>query len=293
MALGALWKVRMFRADDNPRRTSSKVKGRDREDPEEETPLETRITAHLLALCTVLLDIATREIQEGVREVGNIQGPTLEDERQLAEKLAQRITGTFRRTLPALRIANKWIKGSVRYIQQYPLENASEHSVGHDPTSSPSLPSTMRPSLTSFWLAWARFETRLTEAFPLDVLPPLTVRLEEDIDMKGFSPLKWGTAGVGPGNPDERHPGGTTEAAVDVADVHPNEEQLMRIGDLLVDAKYIANLPVCLLHNSVSQRITDVVVSTGMSRIGCWARVCSRCLGVKPGSRRRERRSSI
>ncbi|KAJ1301149.1 hypothetical protein OPQ81_003561 [Rhizoctonia solani] len=239
ITLGALWRVRMFRSESDHtnerRRTNSK--GNEREDNrDEETPLETRIVAHLIALYTVLLEIGTREIQDGVSEAGEMEG----DERQRSEKLAQRITGTFRRTLPALRITNKWIKANVRYLQQYPLEVTKEP----DMRILPILPNTMRPSLTSFWRAWSRFNGRLSDAFPLDLLPPITVDLEEDIDMKGFSPLKWGSS-AGPGT--DKRAGGESEAA----SVHPNEEQLMRIGDLIIDAKYIAALPECPLTSGL------------------------------------------
>jgi hypothetical protein len=245
----------MFRREDDHRHDSrrAKLKGKGREsrqgdDSEGDLPLETRIAAHLLALCTVLLEVGTREIQEGVREAEEIKG----DQSQFVERLPQRITGTLRRTLPALRIANKWIKGNVRYIQQYSQEDPKEHSMefalhktsGSDAMSSPSLPNTMRPSLVSFWHAWSHFETRLAATFPFDSLPPLTVKLEEDIDMKGFSPLKWDTSGgthLERGGVDEN---GAREGEIDAASVHPNEEQLMRIRDLLVDAKHITNLPV-------------------------------------------------
>ncbi|KAF8752149.1 Telomerase activating protein Est1 [Rhizoctonia solani] len=172
ITLGALWRVRMFRmeGDHKPERRRAKPKASDREESREE-------------------DIHWRheEIQDGVKEVGEMAG----DEQQQAEKLAQRITGTFRRTLPALRIANKWVKANVRYLQQYPLDDSQEPNT---PTS-PTLPNTMRPSLTSFWHAWSRFDGQLNEAFPLNLLPSVSVNLEEDIDMKGFSPLKWESNG--------------------------------------------------------------------------------------------------
>ncbi|CAE7092886.1 unnamed protein product [Rhizoctonia solani] len=235
ITLGALWRVRMFRleGDHTQERKRTRSKGNEREDErDEDIPLETRIIAHLVALYTVLLEIGTREIQEGVGEAGGMEG----DGRQRSEQLAQRITGTFRRTLPALRIANKWTKANVRYLQQFPLEDVQEL----DPAS-PTLPNTMRPSLALFWRAWSRFDAQLSQAFPLDLLPPVTVDLEEDIDMKGFSPLKWDL-----GSNSSRAAGGN-----EVASVHPNEEQLMRIGDLIVDAKYVTALPECPLASGL------------------------------------------
>ncbi|KAH7337575.1 hypothetical protein B0J17DRAFT_663449 [Rhizoctonia solani] len=238
ITLGALWRVRMFRLEGDHTQEQKRTKPRE-DERDDDIPLETRIVAHLIALYTVLLEIGTREIQDGVNEAGGMVG----DERQRSEKLAQRITGTFRRMLPALRIANKWIKANVWYLQQYPLDGRKEL----DTSASPALPNTMRPNLDSFWRAWSRFDAQLSGAFPLDLLSPITVELEEDIDMKGFSPLKWG-------------PGGGTGAGREIleneaASVHPNEEQLMRIGDLIVDAKYITALPVSHGHGEASNLI--------------------------------------
>ncbi|CAE6426400.1 unnamed protein product [Rhizoctonia solani] len=235
ITLGALWRVRMFRSEDNHTQERRRTKPKGEDERDDDIPLETRIVAHLIALYTVLLEIGTREIQDGVNEAGRMIG----DERQLSEKLAQRITGTFRRMLPALRIASKWIKANVRYLQQYPLDGGKEL----DTSTSPGLPNTMRPSLDSFWRVWSRFDAQLSGAFPLDLLSPITVDLEEDIDMKGFSPLKWGPGG-GTGS-------GREGVENEAASVHPNEEQLMRIGDLIVDAKYIIALPECPLASGL------------------------------------------
>ncbi|CAE6439971.1 unnamed protein product [Rhizoctonia solani] len=260
ITLGALWRVRMFRLEDDhkPERKRTRPKAADREDGrEDEVPLETRIVAHLLALYTVLLEIGIREIQEGINEAGEVGG----DEQQRSEKLAQRITGTFRRTLPALRIANKWVKANVRYLQQYPLEDVQEPNASLSPT----LPNAVRPSLASLWHVWSRFDNQLSEAFPLDLLPSISVDLEEDIDMKGFSPLRWSSSG-GPDS-GSRRPQGEK-----VASVHPNEEQLMRIGDLIVDNKYITALPECPLGSGsvLPQVHNQPQVYAGMGRHDRW-----------------------
>ncbi|KAG9127065.1 hypothetical protein FRC07_000786 [Ceratobasidium sp. 392] len=240
LVLGALWKVRMFRDGDKPGAKSAKEKGKARDDSklEVETSSETRIVAHILALCTVLLELGTKEIEEGVREATESV-----DDAALSERLAQRITGTFRRTLPALRIASKWVKSNVEYIQRHATP-ASESKPSSDPASS----NPTRPDTASFWLAWARFSTQLAAAFPLESLRDMTVTLEEDVDMKGFAPLKRGMSGEEP-KADE----------VDAASVHPNEEQLMRIGDLIVDAKFIVNVPGCPISYADGSYIYDSI----------------------------------
>ncbi|KAG8778681.1 hypothetical protein FRC12_024858 [Ceratobasidium sp. 428] len=230
LALGALWKLRMFRDGDKPG-AKSKEKGKGREDTKSkgDASPETRIVAHILALCTALLELGAKEIEEGVREATELTSDP--DDSPISERLAQRITGTFRRTLPALRIASKWVKSNVEYIQRHAAPASEPSTPAEDPVSS----NPTRPDPASFWLAWARFSTQLSVAFPLDSLPEMTVTLEEDIDMKGFAPLKRGMSG-------EDQKGGEE---VDAASVHPNEEQLMRIGDLIVDAKFIVNVLGC------------------------------------------------
>lgn len=257
----------MFRDGDSrkgkDRATKDRGKGRDRgggkEKEDTEISPESCIVAHILALCTVLLEIATREIQEGVREAGDISMDMDLDAGANGqgtippEKLAQRITGTFRRMLPALRIAMKWIKSNVEYVHRQGSEHPSKPTSNDKPGSSVPHPSAAtdptRPNLVSFWEAWTRFTNQIALAFPLDSLPPMTVTLEEDVDMKGFAPLK---RGMSKEEGKTEVDGGPTE--VDVASVHPNEEQLMRIGDLIVDAKYIVSVPVsiCLLVWDVS-----------------------------------------
>ncbi|KAG8713267.1 hypothetical protein FRC08_013477 [Ceratobasidium sp. 394] len=252
LALGALWKVRMFRDG------ATKEKGKAKEDAktEGEASPEARIVAHILALCTILLELGTKEIEEGVREAGEVASGS--DENSLSERLAQQITGTFRRTLPALRIASKWIKSNVEYIQRHaPAEPKSPPD-----TADPTLSDPMRPNPVSFWLAWARFSSQLSVGFPLESLPEMTVTLEEDVDMRGFAPLKRGMSG------EDRGGGKVGGEGIDVASVHPNEEQLMRIGDLIVDARFIVNVPGCPVSLADGGYVFDSVQVDRVERLG-------------------------
>ena len=62
---------------------------------------------------------------------------------ELKDDLAQRITATFRRTLPALRMSGKWIRGNLRYLSQAQvqaerpgqLHSAEEPPVANDAES--------------------------------------------------------------------------------------------------------------------------------------------------------------
>lgn len=125
--------------------------------------------------------------------------------------LAQRITAVFRRMLPTLRIASKWLRGNLAYIQQ---------KLGIAGTAS------------EFWSAYIRFAQKLQHTFPKNKMPSLAaVILDEDVDMKGFSPLK----------DTLQTASGCTEATTGM---HPNEEHLVRIADLTEEVLLIVNSEV-------------------------------------------------
>lgn len=63
------------------------------------------------------------------------------------------------------------------------------------------------------------------------MLPGLESGLEEDQDMRGFMPISRGLIK-------------SNKAGEGEGDVHPNEEQLMRIADLQVDATLILQAQV-------------------------------------------------
>nr|VWO99485.1 Uncharacterized protein [Ganoderma boninense] len=239
LAQGALWKHRMFRTAP----TNGHKKG---PSPATSSAIESSIATHLLMMHRVLL------------EVGIVQIAEVPPEDAVEHDLAQSITAAFRRTLPALRIANKWLRANIRYVgqstQQDP-ESTSSRSKGRDRrrggdrrSASVSVSSTI-PGLPEFWWAYAQFSTSLHRAFPPDKLPKLVTTLEEDVEMAGFSPLKKFVPGevVSAAAPKEGSKDGRNGSAngvphaVPPEQVHPNEEQLMRIADLLADAQGIVS----------------------------------------------------
>lgn len=188
LGLGALWKHRMLR--------SPGVKRRPRSDPR----VEGQISGHLLAVFRSLLEVGLQELAD------DPAGDT--------DDIAQKISATLRRMLPALRMVNKWLRTNYRFYatdeKKLPVEGVAE-----------------------FWKVYTRFFTTLGQKFPIEQLTPLETPLDEDIDIRGFLPLTklMLTESSGEG--------------VDRAQVHPNEEQLMRIWDLLSDAKALAQTKVC------------------------------------------------
>ena len=128
--------------------------------------------------------------------------------------LDQHISAVLRRLLPALRIMSKWIKFNVEYVSRF--------------SSTPN--ESLASEIHSFWARYQRLTTVLPRLFPLARLPTLSDPLEEDTDMRGFVPF--GRA-ISVQESREKDINGHGEAP------HPNEEQLMRIADLQVDAKLL------------------------------------------------------
>lgn len=189
---------------------------RDKKMRADTTTVVPHVAAHVLGLARTLLTLGATQLAEGRREeTRNVSGDSL------SEDLAQRITAIFRRTVPALRIMSKWLRSNIGYL----------HAEGSSSSAH------FTKELGEFWRMYAEFSSAMAEAFPLAKLPMLRGPLDEDIEVTGFSAIKRGllhgpaatVSGLAPGQ-DE---------------VHPNEEYLMRIHDLLEDAKEIASDKVC------------------------------------------------
>ncbi|KAH7929298.1 hypothetical protein BV22DRAFT_1144318 [Leucogyrophana mollusca] len=242
---GALWKHLMVRDG-----SSGRDRGTDRH--AEQVPpsamIESQISSHVIAMHRALLEIGAVELTETPPE-------------DAAENdLAQRITATFRRTLPALRIANKWLLANFKYVMHSSAAldggRPSYQGVDNKPGSIADIP--------SFWTQYARFFCALRRAFPADRLPSLTAPLEEDIDMRGFLPLRNLMAGESASRGESAARKGNTSGNSGREKVHPNEEQLMRISDLLRDAKALAafevraNSPIVMKGNNFAFRHAEL-----------------------------------
>ncbi|KAI0039544.1 hypothetical protein FA95DRAFT_1567117 [Auriscalpium vulgare] len=205
MSQGALWAHRMVRGHATSKRPSTGATP--------DSVIGSRITNHLLALHTALLNGGVAEMDDAAK-LGE-------------EDLAMRITANFRRTLPALRLAGKWVRANLDFL----LGNEESDSDG---------------ARRELWDAYATFTRRLVALFPPDRLPKLRRNLEEDTEAAGFLPLGGlllANAEQGTAAP-ESEGGHLSTADVRAQEqVHPNEEQLMRIWDiwhdsqLLIDAK--------------------------------------------------------
>jgi len=199
-AQGALWKQRKAS-------TSANVS------------MESRIASHVLALHRALLQSGITELDEASKIV--------------EEDLAMRITATFRRTLPALRISSKWLRVNLDYVLGGTRRNMKDpdHSI-------------VISDISAFWEAYASFAARAVLVFPPTSLPTLKGPLEEDVDTRGYLPLLvQDTLAAGSEGEDTRTP----------EQVHPNEEQLMRIWDIGHDARLIAEISGTLMESFRAQ----------------------------------------
>ncbi|THH02022.1 hypothetical protein EW026_g765 [Hermanssonia centrifuga] len=254
---GALWKHRMVRRPGHGDKRHTRLHS-----------TESNIVSHLIAAHRVLLQNGSIELLESPPEDA------------VEHDLAQRITATFRRTLPALRMAGKWLRANTRYISQGRKTGASEDSPSMTPPKDTgkgkekrsSAPAIVVDGIQEFWIEYTRFSNTLIQAFPTEKLPELRVQLEEDVEMAGFLPLRkymLGADGKPPGSMKmNQDAAGTANDApqerISQRDqVHPNEEQLMRISDILTDTTAVAedeNTPLTLEGIQFIMKIVDAGV---------------------------------
>ncbi|EED79786.1 predicted protein [Postia placenta Mad-698-R] len=216
MAQGALWRYRSTRQSSSSSHRRSSATSI--------TSTESHIATHLLATHRALLEVGVAQLAEAPEDPSN-------------QDLAQKITAELRRTLPALRLASKWSLGTA----------PGEHANGHTNTRSRDRRDRGRRStgpgapdvgVREFWNAFMQFSSALSRTFPLVRLPPMAVPFEEDVELGGFQPLKTFVSSGGRSGNGSKAPSVNSEVLPE--QVHPNEEQLMRIRDLLMDAQALA-----------------------------------------------------
>jgi hypothetical protein len=180
-----------------------------------------------LAICQTVCQVALEEVQSCLdpnvlavlADAKSVPVPSAESpmtDGQVDINLSINITAVLRRMLPALRIISKWLKGNVSRLAR------AEQDGGK-----------LQEEVDIFSSTYTDLLRHMEALFPLEQLPKLYDPLEEDYDMKGFSPVKRGMGeSSAESKPEDR-------AARHASDVHPNEEQLMRISDILLDGKLI------------------------------------------------------
>ncbi|SPO28848.1 uncharacterized protein UTRI_05098_B [Ustilago trichophora] len=237
--------------------------------PETGRCVEFQVTAHVLGVFRELAAVDTAETREAFDANNELAAALQQADGQQSAPI-RNLTAVVRRTLPALRIVTKWTKTHLEYMQR--IEKRARDAMQQYGETDPVVvrsemevrPDSERPhphhaayadtleSMERCWSQYVELINSLRYAFPFDSLPNIgkvgavgapALCLEEDSDMRGFAPTRKATQST--------IPGGTTisvgmgEACANIeavrpSQVHPNEEQLMRIADLMIDAKVIA-----------------------------------------------------
>lgn len=215
---------------------------------------------YLFNVAGVMLDVADQEVRDGLGEerVADLkrsaQDPANDHQRDLTDgdqDLSQTsythfypyITAVLRRLLPALRIFLKWLKANASLLNNQMIAQQEE-----------------------FWTTYAAFLRHLEALFPLKQLPELQGLLEEDFDMRGFVPLKRAMGFMTSGGDGGEAKFPTDSQPVDSGDMdsaaHPNEEQLMRIADLICDGRLVSKFVVSGKSDSLEPRRGSRLTST-------------------------------
>jgi hypothetical protein len=233
-AISSLWTRRLWRGG------ATKVDGASLAN----VNAEQQILFHLMGVMTVLVQVAYAETKDAL-EMANRDAPDESSGSDPLFNMARNITAAFRRILPALRIASKWLKSHVDYVQRSKsppskADSATQESTQMDETSTKQIEE-LSAAVDAFWSDYVAFINLIRFAFPFDHLPKLgtlgqsgmtSLDFEEDRDMRGFVPMKKSML------IDAKLSSSIVQEEVN--QLHPNEEHLVRIADILIDAKVIA-----------------------------------------------------
>jgi len=216
--IGSHWHARMCTSVVSPSTDRTSPAKRTKRPDSEEIALD-----YLLCIFTVLLQVALTEVEDSLtaKNASTPDSALVDDEEEEDDpQMHLHISAVLRRLLPSLRILSKWLKSNTDYLARFVSSDTQ----------------TVSGSLAAFWTVYTAFVNTLGRLFPIQLLPSLIGPLEEERDMKGFTPLKRGYK--------ENNSGETNERGMGLDQVHPNEEQLMRISDILVDAKLLLQAEV-------------------------------------------------
>lgn len=226
---------------------------------------EHQILVVVLATMRVLVEVGASETREAL-ESQKRHPPSGPGEGGSAS-VARNITAVFRRTLPALRIASKWLKSHLEHIQRSVDQAANDSQNTSKETNTTTTQSTtsdedelkarhmidaaLIDATRRLWVSYVDFVNIIRFAFPFDALPSLgtvgqsgatPLALEEDSDMSGFAPMRKAMLAVeaDPSMSSEGVSNAGRPATAQTKTMHPNEEHLIRIADILIDAKVVA-----------------------------------------------------
>lgn len=219
---------------------------------------------HSLAIITELMNVGTGELRATNRQQV-LQQVAQASKAEQSMLLAQSVSAVLRRTLPALRIASMWLLSNGAYLSRYDSTTAQ-----YKPDD-PNIPQEVCIAVRGFWNTYSTFVNALQFAFPASVLPSTSgdTMLEEDVDMLGFAPLRRRMTETSAGKTGQGLSGNLATSAAAGSALHPNEEQVLRLADLLADANLLALSEVCsYIRRLLVNRLTSCLVLPHRPRTG-------------------------
>jgi len=174
--------------------------------------VETRILRHTVSLFRCLCEVGLEQLKEVVR-------PQPEDT-DMAVLSQRRLNIVLRRMLPALRLSSKWLRANLEKVR-----------IRRDPSVEESKQEAF-VGLPAFWQVYADFIRMLSRAFAESDLPRFKGPLDEDVEMRGFLPLRNLLDYDGQTSLENQE--------------HPNVLNLMRVSDLVNDAQTIYEVTASL-----------------------------------------------
>lgn len=206
---------------------------------------EVNATVHFLQFSAALLSVAKDELVSI-------------DDSSFQGDLSQKIPAVLRRILPAMRIISKWVlSGHFDHINRVKLRLSRSKKV--------KLNSQLVTAEAEFWTQYHQAIELAKHHFPIDRLPSLddSVGLEEDFELGGFLPIERARKAQDSASP---KPFNQFASPAPCGAYHPNEEHLMRLGDLQrdahrIEAKHFATETTNLSEPNKSTRDTNVCLN--------------------------------
>lgn len=268
-SLAASWSARLWRRSANSTPNDGRLQSSEMPTVNSDVTLsiEVQLLHHVIGTARVLLSICTAQTQQALQDSSAQRSGVSAHGRQprysASDGLAKNITAVTRRVLPALRVISKWTKAHLDYMDRH--EGASivraadgfKSSAEDTTNDSEKRLSAIRidadlalvQGLDDFWTSYVDCINTLHFAFPFDALPTLStagpsgatnLSLEEDLDLRGFIPTRKGMLTQDDTEAFRSKSRNGPSDRQEQDKLNPNEEQLMRIADLLIDAKIVA-----------------------------------------------------
>ncbi|GAA6021027.1 hypothetical protein JCM10207_003892 [Rhodosporidiobolus poonsookiae] len=264
-ALAALWDARMARSSVGVGKSATGASsvavgaGTGGGAPSSAGPSsEPHLLLHVLDLYTTLLTVSSSETNE---LVASLPRPSTSSTSPPANHNPHAaLSAVLRRSLPALRILHRWLLAQGEYVERVAVrveaaerrrartsasQDEAQRAVGESEEGSQRVGGVeLREKLDGLWAALADFANSMLVAFPSSSpsssAPPADAQpqplwLEEDVELLGFAPLRRRTAEASASAAQVRRVG---------RDVHPNDEQVMRVREGMRDIEGLAESPL-------------------------------------------------